>query len=266
VAFTDMHIVPDADALAAEAASMFKDTARQALLDRGVFRVALSGGSTPRALYRLLARQEGTPGAGDRSGEQIDWSRVELFFGDERHVPPDHVESNYRMVRESLLDHVPVSEGNVYRIHTEWEDADRAAADYEKTLRNVFGTGSRGLPRFDLVLFGMGPDGHTASLFPHTSVLHETERLAAAVWVEKFNTWRVTLTVPVLNNASTALVLVAGLDKAETLREVIEGPPDPDRLPIQRIALPDGHLRWLVDTMAASRLGSASASARGSAS
>ncbi len=243
----DVHVVADAVQLAEEGAHFFAQRAAEAIARRGVFRVALSGGSTPRGLYQRLATLKGTDGA-------IDWSRVELFFGDERHVPPDHPDSNYRMVKEALLSHAPIPGANVYRIRNEMPDAADAAADYEQTIRNAFRIRPGEWPRFDLVLLGMGPDGHTASLFPDTPVLHERSRIAAAVWVVSMQTWRVTLTPPVLNRARTVLFLVSGAEKAGTLRAVLENPPEPERLPAQLIAPIDGLVHWFVDTPAAAQL------------
>jgi 6-phosphogluconolactonase len=240
----DVHIVADAVQLAAEGARFFAQQAAEAIRARGMFRVALSGGSTPRALYRQLT----TPDVA------IDWPHVHLFFGDERHVPPDHADSNYRMVKEALLTHAPIPEANVHRIRTEMSDAAEAAADYEQVIRNAFQIRPGEWPRFDLVLLGMGPDGHTASLFPDTPILHERSSLAAAVWVASMQTWRVSLTPPVLNHARTVLFLAGGAEKAETLHAVLEGPSEPERLPAQLIAPSDGQVHWYVDVAAASRL------------
>jgi 6-phosphogluconolactonase len=243
----DVQVVPDAIQLAETAARVFSAQAAEAIRDRGVFRVALSGGSTPKALYRQLAQEvSGAPA--------IDWSQVHLFFGDERHVPPDHPDSNYRMVKEALLSHAPIPEANVHRMRTEMQDAAAAAADYEEVLRENFHLTVGEWPRFDLVLLGMGPDGHTASLFPWTPVLHERSRSAAAVWVPSMQTWRVSLTPPVFNHARHVLFLVSGAEKAETLHSVLDGPQDPERLPVQLIAPTDGTVQWLVDTPAVSRV------------
>ncbi len=241
----DLRVVPDAAQLAEEAARLFATQAAAAIAERGIFRVALSGGSTPKALYRLLA---------DGTTPPMDWPNVHLFFGDERHVPPDHPDSNYRMVKEALLSRAPVPEENVHRIRTEMPDAAAAAADYENVLRETFHLQVGEWPRFDLVLLGMGPDGHTASLFPWTPVLHERSRAAAAVWVPSMQTWRVTLTPPVFNHARRVLFLVSGAEKAETLHSVLEGPHDPERLPVQLIAPTDGTVQWLVDPSVISRL------------
>jgi len=239
-------VVDDAQRVAQRALDLFVSASRESLTETGRFSVALAGGSTPRALYELLAESDGAP-----IGGPGDWARIHLFWGDERHVPPDHPDSNYRMAREALLSKVPIPEGNVHRIRAELADASQAAEEYEADLRRFFALSAGALPRFDLILLGMGPDGHTASLFPGTSVLGEIERLIAAPWVEKFRTHRITLTPPVLNAAARVIFLVAGGEKAETLRAVLEGPRDPQRLPAQFVRPHRGELIWLVDRAAA---------------
>jgi 6-phosphogluconolactonase len=230
--------------LHAAAASMFADEASRAIADRGVFNVALSGGSTPRAVFSLLANDP-------TLRSQVEWKQVRFFWGDERHVPPNHPDSNYRMVREAMLDRLPIDPDRVYRIKGEDPDAARAAADYETTLRTVFDPKAEELPHFDLILLGMGPDGHTASLFPGTEAVRETRRLVVANHVTTLNTDRITLTAPVLNAGSTVLFLVTGENKAPALRDVLEGPYDPDRLPSQLVRPRRGRLIWLVDPPAA---------------
>jgi 6-phosphogluconolactonase len=180
------------------------------------------------------------------------WERINFFWGDERHVPPDHAESNYRMTHEALLAKAPVRAANIHRIKGEYLDPQSAAAEYEGVLRKSFGLSSTELPRFDLVLLGLGPDGHTASLFPGTAALAERERLVVANWVEKFNAFRITMTLPVLNNAASVIFLVSGEGKATVLREVLEG--GRDRFPSQLIRPADGTLLWLVDAAAAALL------------
>ena len=206
------------------------------------FVMALSGGSTPRALYALLA----TPLWASR----IDWSRVHLFWGDERCLPPDHSGSNYHMTRETLLDHVPIPAANVHRIRGEDEPAVAVAA-YEQELRLTFGGA---LPRFDLVLLGMGDNGHTASLFPGLTAVRETTRQVVAEYVAEVAMWRITLTPPVLNAAVRVLFLACGGDKAAMLRRVLEGPFEPDALPAQIVQPEVGQVAWLVDVAAAAQL------------
>jgi 6-phosphogluconolactonase len=223
------------------AASEFSTLAVSAVNARGRFTVALSGGSTPKSLYALLA-----------SGSiSVPWDKTYFFFGDERHVPPDDPESNFRMTRETgLLTRVP--DGNVFRVLAEETDADAAARSYEQTLRQFFSVRAGEFPRFDLVLLGLGPDGHTASLFPGTAALNENSRLVVANWVEKFQTYRITLTLPVLNRAACVTFLVCGADKAGMVREVLQD--DQANLPSQKVLPVDGRLLWLMDRAAASAL------------
>ncbi|HBP86532.1 MAG TPA: 6-phosphogluconolactonase [Nitrospirales bacterium] len=208
-------------------------------------RVALAGGSTPRGLYRLLT--------GDPYRTQVSWNHLRIFWGDERTVPPDHEESNFRMAEEALLSHMPIPSNQVFRIEGELP-AGEAAARYEAVLREQFGLSSGEVPRFDLILLGMGPDGHTASLFPGTSAVAESQKLVAAPWVEKLHTHRVTLTPPVLNAAKHVVFLVGGGDKAPALQAVLEGPADPARYPAQVVNPSAGHLVWLVNQDAAGLL------------
>jgi len=243
----DVSIASDTGALARAAAEIFTAAAAGAIRARGTFRVALAGGRTPSAVYALLGQDEAT-----RS--RVDWTRVQVFWGDERHVPPNHLDSNFRMAHDAMLRHVPVDPGHVWRIKAEHADADRAAREYERDLRLAFGAGAGETPRFDLVLLGMGPDGHTASLFPETDALYERRRLVVSNRVERLRTDRITLTVPVLNRAAEIVFLVQGGDKAAALRAVLEGPFDPDRLPAQLIHPSRGRLRWLVDPAAAALL------------
>jgi 6-phosphogluconolactonase len=243
----DVRVTGDLAALARAAAEEFVRIAEEAIRARGRFTVALSGGSTPRGLHRQLA-------AGDR--DRIDWRAVHVFWGDERHVPPDHSESNFRMARETLLDAVPVPPENVHRILAENPDAALAAADYEATLREAFGLARGELPRFDLLVMGIGEDGHTASLFPGSDALRERERLVVAPWVEKLGTFRITLTPPVLNHGANVLFLVSGEEKAEAVQTALEGERDPERCPAQIVRPQSGSLLWLLDRAAASRLAS----------
>ena len=240
----EVKVFDDPEGVARAAASRFAELARGAVAGRGLFTVALAGGSTPRRVYELLA--------GDELRERIEWQNVHVFFGDERAVPADHADSNYRMASESLLSHVPVPERNVHRIEGVG-DAAASASDYESEMRGLFGEDAE-WPRLDLVMLGMGDDGHTASLFPNTAVLDERRAWVAANWVEKLGAWRVTLTAPAINSARHVLFLVGGAGKAERLREVLKGERDHERLPSQLIRPPDGTLEWFVDRAAASRL------------
>lgn len=239
----DIRVLPDARGVSEAARQELLRRAGAAIAEHGRFALALSGGSTPKILYASL------------TGADLDWPRVHLFFGDERCVDPDDEQSNYRMVREALLSKIEIPAANVHRMHAELCSVDEAALHYQADLRAFFGLKEpHELPRFDLVLLGLGPDGHTASLFPGTTALDEHERLVAAPWIPKFGTHRITLTASVINNAACVLFLVAGEDKAETLRVVLEGPPRPRELPAQSIHPTEGELVWLVDRAAAGRL------------
>jgi 6-phosphogluconolactonase len=216
--------------------------ASQAVESRGRFSIALSGGSTPKSLYALLA---------SGSIPNLPWERIFFFFGDERFVPPNHPDSNYRMARETGL-FAKVPDNHVFRVQTEEKDADTAALQYEQTLQKFFGLQPGEFPRFDLVLLGLGPDGHTASLFPGTAALNEKSRLVVANWVEKFQTYRITFTLPVLNRAACDMFLVSGADKANMVREVLKN--ENANLPSQKVRPADGRLLWLLDRAAGSGL------------
>jgi 6-phosphogluconolactonase len=221
--------------------------ANEAVAQRGRFTVALSGGSTPRSLYTLLATSAHT---------SLPWDRTFFFWGDERHVPPTDPDSNYRMAEEALLSKVSVAAANVFRIPAENPDAAAAAHAYEQTLRKFFALQPSEFPRFDLILLGMGPDGHTASLFPGSAGLQEKSRLVVANWVEKFKISRITLTLPVLNAACCVAFLVSGTEKAAALRAVLEGDAPGEQYPSRLVRPADGRLIWFVDRAAASGLSS----------
>ncbi len=243
-----LEMFHDYETLIQAAAEKVVRLCTEAIEENGIFTVALSGGSTPRPLYALLAT--------GKFARSIDWSRLHLFWGDERCVPPDDPRSNYRMVRESLLDGVSIPPVNVHRIHGD-EDPDAAAAGYEQELRTFFGSaGADGPPRvgFDLVLLGMGEDGHTASLFPGLPAVSEQMRWVLAQFVEVVSMWRITLTPVVINAAKHLIFLVSGTEKANRLCDVLEGPFQPERMPAQRIKPVRGRLLWLVDEAAAGRL------------
>jgi len=241
----ELLIVADPPSLFRAAAEEFVSQASAAVKANGRFTVALSAGSTPKSLFTLLASK-------DR--DRLPWTRMFFFWGDERHVPPHHPDSNYRMAYEALLSKVPVPEENIFRVPAENPDANRAAADYEQTLRQFFKLSAGAFPRFDLILLGMGPDGHTASLFPGTTALGEKSRLVVANWVEKFKTHRITLTLPVLNQAGVVNFLVSGQDKSKTLKEVLEGDEPAELFPSKLIHPTNGRLIWMVDRAAASAL------------
>lgn len=237
----DVKIYPDPDSLARAGAELFVVLAEDALAARGRFTVALSGGSTPRAMYTQLC------------GLVVDWARVQVFWGDERCVPPSHPESSYRMARETLLDHIPLPPANVHRIQGE-ADPGQAAADYEQELRAAFGNL---LPRFDLILLGLGDDGHMASIFPGTSAVRE-EHAWVVAQAHDFPppplVTRITFTPPLINAAAHVVFLVAGAGKAERLQQVLRGPYQPEVTPAQSVKPTHGRLVWMVDEAAAKKL------------
>ena len=219
--------------------------AKEAVEKRGRFTIALSGGSTPKNLFNLLATNARTV---------LPWDRTFFFWGDERHVPPTDPDSNYHMAEETMLSKIPVAAGNVFRMAAENPDAAAAAEAYEQTLRKFFALETGQFPRFDLILLGMGPDGHTASLFPGTAALQEKSRLVVANWVDKLKASRLSLTLPVLNAAACVTFLVSGMDKAAALHAVLEGDAPGEQYPSKLIRPVDGKLIWLVDRAAASAL------------
>ena len=240
----------DADAMSREAAQRLAQLGPDAVAQRGVFTVALSGGSTPRRLYHLLANDPALRSA-------IPWSHTHFFFGDERPVPPDHPDSNYRLANENLFRHIDPSLLRVHRVPAELPDAREAATCYEADLRQFFQTPDRAaarFPRLDLIFLGMGSDGHTASLFPGSPALQETNRWIMANWIEKLQTHRITMTLPVLNAASEVMLLVAGADKAAMVAEVLERTAGLTQYPVQMVRPPEGRKRWLLDQAAASQL------------
>jgi 6-phosphogluconolactonase len=237
----EIRILKTATDLFEAAAADFAAQASAAVRTNGRFTVALSGGSTPKTLYSLLATKPGIP-----------WDKIYFFWGDERHVPPDQPESNYRMANEALLSSVPIPAGNIFRVHAEEKDAAASALQYEQTLKDFFHLSPGEVPRFDLIYLGVGPDGHTASLFPGTSALNETQRLVVANWVPKFNTYRITFTFPVLNAGACVMFLMCGADKAATLHEVLEN--TAANLPSQKVNPVPGKLIWMMDEAAASTL------------
>ena len=231
----EQKILPDSASLIEAAAEHFVATARAAIAKRGVFYVALAGGSTPKGLYQKLATSP--------YNEQIDWSRVHLFFGDERCVPHTHDDSNFKMANHAMIDHVSIPDENVHRMPTEKVDAAEVAEAYAQTMQEVMD----GAP-FDLLLLGLGPDGHIASLFPDTPALDVTDTLTTSLFVEKFESWRVTMTYPVINAARQVIVFISGEAKAAIVKDItgdaISG------LPVQRLA-PQNDYFWFMDKAAA---------------
>jgi 6-phosphogluconolactonase len=239
----ELRVYGDAGQLARAAAELFVNTAADSIAARGRFRVALSGGTTPRRLYKLLATSA--------FSSRVDWKHVHIFWGDERYVPANDPDSNYRMTAEALLRHVPIPAANAHRVATEISPPAAAAAAYEEQIRQSFADSSR--PQFDLVYLGLGTNGHTASLFPRSPALREQLRLVMADLVAEVKGWRITMSAPLLNQGRVVVFLVQGQEKAQVLRDVLLGPVDAERLPAQLIA-PEGKLLWMVDEPAAAML------------
>jgi 6-phosphogluconolactonase len=240
-AHSTVEILPDESHLAEAAADRFVGIVEATLRYRQVADVALAGGSTPRAMNALLA-------ASPRRSHVL-WDRVRFFFGDERSVPPDDADSNYRMTRETLFEPLGIPAGHVFRMRGE-DDPQAAAAAYAGVLVRELGE----RPRFDLLYLGMGPDGHTASIFPGTVGTIDDSKLVVANWVEQFKTWRITLTPHVINDATHVVITTGGSAKANALAAVLDGPREPDRYPVQLVDPTDGELHWLIDEPAAAKL------------
>jgi len=243
---TSVYIKQGANAVALDAAAATLRLARQAVAAGLPFRVALSGGSTPRLLYRLLASEP--------FSAEMPWDSMQFFLGDERWVPPTHEESNFKLANDELFSKVSVASSNIFPVPTEGITPDEAATQYEATLRQTFDVADGDVPSFDLIFLGMGDDGHTASLFPHTGAVSEQQRVVAAPYVEKLGAHRITLTPPVLTSAANVIFMVAGQGKAAALREVLEGEYNPEKYPSQLLRNAIGRVVWLVDTEAASEL------------
>jgi 6-phosphogluconolactonase len=241
-----IKIFPDVAAISLDAAKIFIDAAQQAVKERGVFRVAMAGGSTPKTLYALLVTEP--------YRSQLPFDKMQLFFGDDRHVPPDHADSNYRMVNENFVSKTPIKPEQVFRMKTELQDTERTALEYEQVLKTQFSLKPGELPRFDLMMLGMGNEGHTLSLFPATTALRDNGRLVVRTWVGKLYTERITCTAPVANNSAAVMFMIGGADKAPALKAVLEGPYEPDQLPAQYIKPINGKLIFLVDSAAGGML------------
>jgi 6-phosphogluconolactonase len=239
-----IEVAESADALSHAVAEQFMRLATDAVRARGRCAVALSGGSTPKAVYRMLA--------GEPFRSQAPWDRIHVFWGDERHVPPDQPESNYRMASDALLSRVPVTDAQIHRMHGELADAERAARDYEDEIREFFGRDRR--PVFDLIHLGLGTDGHTASLFPGTPALDERQRLCVANWVGRLDVHRITLTLPVLNAARAVVFIVTGSEKPSIVRRVLQDRDGSAPLPAQLVQPTDGEVFWMLDRAAAREL------------
>lgn len=237
-------VLDDFRALTRKAAEKFCEKAEEAISQKGRFTVALSGGSTPKELYLLLANDDAP------FRQRLQWDKIHFFWGDERCVPPSHADSNYRMVNESMLSKLPVLPKNTHPVLGVGGDATKAADDYEQVIRRFFRLPDDEVPKFDLILLGMGNDGHTASLFPGSRALQEKKRLVVAVKTENSSSQRITLTPPVLNGASLVMFLVSGDNKTETLKNVLEGDYEPAKLPAQVVRPTNGKVLWLLDKAA----------------
>lgn len=238
----ELRIYSSPDELFRAAAEAFVTLAKDSIAAKGSFTVALSGGSTPRGMNSLLASE--FAGA-------VPWKKIFFFWSDERHVPPDHPDSNYRMTYETLLSKVPVDPARIFRVHSENPNANTAAIEYEQTITTAFGTQDRQIPRFDLIFLGLGPDGHTASLFPRTAALREHSRLVVANPVEKLQTVRITFTLPLINNAANVVFLVSGKDKTAAVESVLDPATAGEDFPAKLVNPPHGRLTWMLTEDAA---------------
>jgi len=241
-----IKIFPNSDELNFFAAEKIVEIANKAIEENGRLTIALAGGSTPKSLYQLLA--------GAKFKNQVDWTKVFFFFGDERNVSSDDAESNYRMAKENLFASLQISDENIFRWQTELNDPKKIAEDYEVLLKVFFALFEDELPKFDLILLGIGADGHTASLFPFTEALKEGKKIVAVNWVEKLNTNRLTFTYPTINNARNVVFLISGESKAEALKEILEVEHQPEKYPAQAVKLNGGNLYWLIERRAAQLL------------
>jgi 6-phosphogluconolactonase len=241
-----VYIHQTTEAVARSAAEAFVRLTRQAASVGAPFRVALSGGSTPKLLYQLLVS--------DEFRSEVPWDAVDFFFGDERWVPPDDPASNYKLANDELFVPLNISTTSVFPMPTVGLTPDEAAAVYEGAIRSEFDLSQDEAPRFDLIFLGMGDEGHTASLFPHTAVLHENDRLVAATYVDKLQANRVTFTPITINAAREVILMIGGAGKSTALKQVLEGEDNPDEFPAQLLRNALGHVTWLVDKDAASDL------------
>ncbi|GAC1617640.1 MAG: 6-phosphogluconolactonase [Candidatus Acidiferrum sp.] len=237
----------DGNAIARQAAEEFIAAADSAVKEKGRFDVALAGGSTPKTLYSLLVEDSSL-----RS--RVPWDKIQMFFGDERHVSPDHADSNFRMAVEAMISKSPLKPEQVNRIHGEYPDTEQAAREYEQTIRKHFRLVPGEFPQFDLMLMGMGDEGHTLSLFPGTKALHAPHRIVVGNWVGKLYAERITMTAEVAQQAALVIFMVTRADKAPALKAVLEGPYEPEQLPAQSVRPKNGTVLWLVDTDAGSML------------
>jgi 6-phosphogluconolactonase len=243
----EVVLLPDAAAITRRAADEFLKAVNEAIARKDCFNVALAGGSTPKALYTMLSENP-------TYSSKIPWAKLHFFFGDERHAPPDNAESNFHMANQTLFSKGMIRQEQITRIKGEYADTEKAALEYEQALRTYFGLQEGEFPRFDLLLLGMGEEGHTLSLFPGTKALHATQPIVVRNWVGKLYTERITITVPAANQAKQVIFSVTRADKALALKAVLEGPYEPEQLPAQFIQPVNGKLLWLVDKDAGSML------------
>jgi 6-phosphogluconolactonase len=244
----DVWIKKNSDEVSLAAAEEFLRLAMEGVERKGIFTVALSGGSTPRGLYSLLGSEAYS------FKDQVPWDKIHFFWGDERYVPQDHPDSNFRMVQETLLSKVPVIHDNVHPVNTGTPDAEMAARDYEKILRKFFELKHEDVPQFDLILLGMGQDGHTASIFPETDAVKENNMIVISVSDDSVKIPRITVTPPVINNALNIIFLVTGREKSLVLQKILRGNFRPEKYPAQLTRYSKGILKWLIDTEAAAHL------------
>lgn len=242
-----VRLFPTCAEIASHASHQVVRIAAEAVSARDVFTIALAGGSTPKMLYALLAEHP-------TLRNSLAWDKMQVFFGDERHVGPGHADSNFQMATDSMLSKVPLEERQIHRIKGEYSDAAQAAAEYEDEIRRTFRLQAGEFPRFDLILLGMGNEGHTLSLFPGTKALRDTQHIVTRNWVGKLYTERITLTAPAANAARNVIFMVTGSDKACALKAVLEGPDEPEQLPAQMIRPASGVLSWLADSAAGAML------------
>ena len=238
-------VFDDLDQLSAAVGDIIADLCDKANRKSQPFNIALSGGSTPKRLYEYLAKPPLI--------NKINWGGVKIFFGDERTVAPDHEDSNYRMAKTALFDQLPIPSENIFRMHAELKDHNKAAELYQDTLQEMLPRNKDGIPVFDLVLLGVGTDGHIASLFPGTPILSEDKKFVDAVYVPKLHTWRLSITYPIINNAKNIFILSAGKDKQDILCKVLNEETSETLYPVQRIQ-PKGKLTWYLDQLAAANL------------
>lgn len=239
----EVRVFPSDEELFRASAEKFCEIGEQSIREHGRYTVALSGGSTPKGLHHELATT---------FAKELPWEKVFFFWGDERHVPPDFPESNFRMAKETLLSKLPIPADHIFRMRGELPDANQAAAMYEQWLREFFHPAPGQIPRIDFILLGIGPDGHTASLFPGTKALEEKQHLVVGNYVAVHSTWRITCTYPVLNNAANVMFLVDGASKADIVRTALKDPSA--NLPCQGVKPANGNLMWYLDSAAGAKL------------